>query len=106
MPAAVVNIVQHPIDGSLYYISYNFAGATIQQLSYTGNSTPVAVASADRYYGPTPLAVQLSSSGSSDPDGQTDHLLVELWRRHTCEHASQPGTYLHGPGRACRRSIW
>src|SRR5207342_1401141 len=32
--AAVVNIVQHPIDGSLYYISYNFAGATIQQLSY------------------------------------------------------------------------
>src|SRR6185295_7676497 len=34
---AVVSIVQHPIDGSLYYISYNFSGATIQQLSYTGN---------------------------------------------------------------------
>src|SRR6266513_1542128 len=39
-------------------------------MSYTGNRTPIAVASADRYYGPTPLAVQFSSSGSSDPDGQ------------------------------------
>ena len=67
---AVVSLVQHPTDGSLYYISYNYFGATIQRLSYTGNSTPIAVASADRYYGPTPLAVQLSSSGSSDPDGQ------------------------------------
>ena len=67
---AVVSIVQHPIDGSLYYISYNFTGAAIDQLSYTGNRTPIAVASADQYYGPTPLAVQLSSSGSSDPDGQ------------------------------------
>src|SRR5205085_3543521 len=39
--------------------------------SYTGNSTPVAVASADQYYGPTPLVVQFSSNGSSDPDGQS-----------------------------------
>src|SRR4029078_264809 len=38
--------------------------------SYTGNRTPVAVASADRYYGPTPLAVQFSSNGSYDPDNQ------------------------------------
>ena len=30
----------------------------------------MAVASADQYYGPTPLAVQFSSNGSSDPDGQ------------------------------------
>jgi len=68
---AVVCITQHPIDGSLYYIGYNFTGATITRLAYTGNSTPVAVASADRYYGPTPLAVQFSSTGSSDPDGQS-----------------------------------
>ena len=67
---AIVNIVQHPIDGSLYYITYNFTGAEIDQLTYTGNRTPVAVASADRYYGPTPLAVQLSSNGSYDPDNQ------------------------------------
>ena len=42
----------------------------IQRLSYTGNRTPVAVASANQYYGVTPLTVQFSSSGSSDPDGQ------------------------------------
>ena len=64
-----MNIVQHPIDGSLYYITYNFTGAEIDQLTYTGNRTPIAVASADRYYGPTPLAVQFSSNGSYDPDG-------------------------------------
>src|SRR5262249_7429141 len=66
----IVKIEQHPIDGSLYYITYGFSGAEIDQLTYTGNRTPIAVASADRYYGPTPLAVQFSSSGSYDPDGQ------------------------------------
>ena len=45
-------------------------GGALKQLSYTGNRTPIAVASADRYYGTTPLAVQLSSNGSYDPDGQ------------------------------------
>ena len=67
---AVVSIVQHPIDGSLYYITYDYTGGAVTQISYTGNRTPIAVASADRYYGPTPLAVQFSSSGSYDPDGQ------------------------------------
>src|SRR5439155_2974402 len=67
---AVVSVVQHPLDGSLYYISYNYAAAEVRQITYTGNRTPVAVALADQYYGPSPLAVQLSSSGSSDPDGQ------------------------------------
>ena len=67
---AVVNIVQHPTDGTLYYITYNYTGGALKQLSYTGNRTPVAVASADRYYGPTPLAVQFSSNGSYDPDNQ------------------------------------
>src|SRR5204863_1762991 len=65
----VVYITQHPTDGSLYYVTYGNVN-TVIQLSYTGNRTPVAVASANVYYGPTPLTVQLSSSGSSDPDGQ------------------------------------
>ena len=70
---SVVCMVQHPTDGSLYYVTYNdVAGAAaVIQLSYAGNRTPVAVASANVYYGPTPLTVQLSSSGSSDPDGQS-----------------------------------
>src|SRR6266850_5216495 len=64
---AVVSIVQHPVDGSLYYIGYDYTGGPVTRISYTGNRTPIAVASADRYYGPTPLAVQFSSSGSYDP---------------------------------------
>ena len=67
---AVVDMVQHPVDGTLYYITYDYNGGALKQLSYTGNRTPIAVASADRYYGTTPLAVQLSSNGSYDPDGQ------------------------------------
>ncbi len=68
---AVVSIVQHPTDGSLYYIGYDYSVAAIKQISYTGNRTPVAVASANQNYGVTPLVVQFSSSGSGDPDGQS-----------------------------------
>ena len=66
---AVVDMVQHPVDGTLYYITYDYTGGALKQLSYTGNRTPTAVASADRYYGVTPLTVQFSSNGSFDPDG-------------------------------------
>jgi PKD repeat protein len=34
------------------------------------NQPPVAVASADKSYGPSPLTVRFSSAGSSDPEGQ------------------------------------
>ena len=102
---AIVNIVQHPIDGSLYYITYNFTGAEIDQLTYTGNRTPIAVASADRYYGPTPLAVQLSSSGSSDPDGQP---ITYSWNfgdgSPVSTQANPAHTFTAPP--ACRRSMW
>ncbi len=67
---AVVCMAAHPTDGSLYYVSYISGDAgTIRQLAYTGNRTPVVAASADQIYGPTPLGVQFSSAGSSDPDG-------------------------------------
>jgi len=67
---AVVDMVQHPVDGTVYYITYDYTGGALKQLSYTGNRTPVAVSSADRYFGQTPLAVQFSSNGSYDPDNQ------------------------------------
>ena len=69
---ALVSLVQHPTDGSLYYVTYNYGDAgTVRQLSYTGNRTPVAVITADQFYGAGPLTVQFTGSGSSDPDGQT-----------------------------------
>jgi PKD repeat protein len=64
---SVVHVAQHPIDGSLYYISWP---NTIRKITYSGNRTPTARASADKYFGAGPLTVQFSSSGSSDPDGQ------------------------------------
>lgn len=66
----VVSIVPHPTDGSLYYISYDYTSAAVRKIAYTGNRTPVAVASGDKSYGASPVTVQFSSNGSSDPDGQ------------------------------------
>ena len=74
---AVVCLTQHPLDGSLYYVSYSWGDAgTIRQISYTGNRTPVPAAATDQSYGPGPLPVQFSSAGSSDPDGQP---ITYLW---------------------------
>ena len=66
----VVCIVQHPLDGSLYYIPYDGANGTVRRLAYTGNRNPVAMIATDNYFGPGPLTVQFSSAASSDPDGQ------------------------------------
>ena len=67
----IVSLVQHPTDGSMYYVTYDLGDfGTLRRLTYTGNRTPVAVASADQNFGPGPLTVQFNGSGSSDPDGQ------------------------------------
>jgi glucose/arabinose dehydrogenase/chitodextrinase len=68
---AVVCIVEHPLDGSLYYLSYGMADSgTIRKVAYTGNRSPVALASSDLSFGSSPLTVQLNGSASTDPDGQ------------------------------------
>ena len=68
---AVVSIAAHPTDGSIYYVSYNYGDAgTVRKIAYTGNRTPVPVATSDKTFGPGPLTVQFNGSGSSDPDGQ------------------------------------
>lgn len=68
---AIVCMAAHPADGSIYYVSYNYGDAgTVRKISYTGNRTPVAVATADKNFGPGPLTVQFTGSSSSDPDAQ------------------------------------
>ena len=72
----------HPIDmefgpdGSLYLLEYGngyFSGdvaAGLYKINYVaGGRAPIAVASANRDNGLTPLAVTFSSAGSTDPDG-------------------------------------
>ncbi len=67
----VTCVAQHPLDGSLYYISYTYdEPGIVRKIVYGGNRTPVVAATADRNYGPSPLTVQFSSFGSADPDGQ------------------------------------
>ncbi|AVT38497.1 PQQ-dependent sugar dehydrogenase [Plantactinospora sp. BB1] len=67
-------------DGALYVLDYG-TGANNQALyriEYIGggNRNPIAVATANRSSGPSPLTVNFSSAGSSDPEGGT---LSYLW---------------------------
>ena len=60
-------------DGALYVLDYG-SGSNNQALwriEYIGsqNRNPIAVASADKTSGPSPLAVTFSSAGSNDPEG-------------------------------------
>jgi glucose/arabinose dehydrogenase len=63
----VVDIEYCPLDGSIFYVNINTGD--IQKISYGGNRPPVAVISANKTSGTSPLVVNLSSSGSNDPDG-------------------------------------
>ena len=57
-------------DNMMYFVS--IATGQLRRIRYTsGNTPPTAVASASPTSGVAPLSVQFSSSGSSDPDGNT-----------------------------------
>ena len=72
----VVYLTQGP-EGALYYIDLGVSDTTgtvgvskIHRIKFTGaNQPPVAQASATPSSGPTPLTVNFSSAGSSDPEG-------------------------------------
>lgn len=66
---SVVDLKVAP-DGSLYYLTY-WPGR-LYRISYnSGNGVPTANATADVTKGLDPLTVHFSSTGSSDPEGQT-----------------------------------
>ena len=73
----IVYLTQGP-EGALYYIDLGVSDTTgqigvskIRRISFVGsNQPPVAQASANPTSGPTPLVVNFSSAGSSDPEGQ------------------------------------
>lgn len=64
----VVSFATHPVDGSLYYVTWTNG---IKRIRYgvTANQPPRAVASADKTYGPGPLTVQFDGGASTDPEG-------------------------------------
>ncbi|MVM32592.1 PKD domain-containing protein [Spirosoma sp. HMF4905] len=63
----VVDIEFNPLDGAIYYTNIN--NGEIRKISYGTNQPPIAVLSADKTKGPSPLTVQFKGDGSSDPDG-------------------------------------
>ena len=64
----VIQIVEHPIDGCLYYLSFINNGS-IHKICYGGNPPPIAIAKSDTIYGPSPLFVNFDASESYDPFG-------------------------------------
>ena len=79
----IVYMTEGP-DGALYYvdlgysdISGTFGVSKIRRISFVNSDLPPVVsASATPTQGPTPLTVNFSSDGSSDPEGQP---LTYLW---------------------------
>jgi PKD repeat protein len=65
----VVAIVVEPATGHLYYIAWT---STLRRVRYVPavNLPPVAVASANRYFGNSPLLIQFIGDSSSDPEGE------------------------------------
>jgi glucose/arabinose dehydrogenase len=64
----IVDIEYNPLDQSIFYVNIN--SGDIQKISYgVTNRPPVAAVSANKTSGASPLVVNFSSNGSSDPDG-------------------------------------
>ena len=66
--AGPVNLIVGP-GGDIYYPGYN--DDRLHRLRHAGNLPPNAVIQANPTSGPTPLVVNFSGTGSSDPEGQT-----------------------------------
>ena len=74
---SIVDLKQGP-DGALYYLdigyddnTHNLGTPKLRRIRYVqSNLPPVANTSADKTSGQTPLTVNFSSAGSSDPEGQ------------------------------------
>ncbi len=72
---AIVFIKEGP-DGALWYVRYETGQVRkVSPIGYT-NLPPVAVAGQDLLYGPGPLTVQFTGSGSTDPENGP---LTYLW---------------------------
>ncbi|HTF17513.1 MAG TPA: putative Ig domain-containing protein, partial [Chryseolinea sp.] len=65
--ATVVYMTTNPTGEGLYYINF---GSEIRRIYYTANRPPVAVASSDKTFGPSPLQIQFTGDASADPEGQ------------------------------------
>jgi glucose/arabinose dehydrogenase len=104
--SAFVRAAANPVDvqvapsGELFYADFN--GGTIRRVTYVaGNLPPIAVATADRTEGATPLSVTFDGSTSDDPD--TPSPLSFAWDldgdgQHDDSAAQRPSFSYTAPG--------
>jgi glucose/arabinose dehydrogenase/PKD repeat protein len=96
----IVYLTEGP-DGALYYLDlgYSDIGGTfgvssVRRIQFTdSNLAPVAAAAASPTQGPTPLTVDFSSAGSSDPEGQALSYLWDFGDGTTSTLANPSHTY-------------
>ncbi len=100
----VVCITQHPKDGALYYISYNYQGfSQLRRISYAGTQPPKAAFSLSTQFGPGPLSVQFDASASFDPEQQPLEYLWEFGDGSTSTLPAPTHLYLVEPNDGPRR---
>jgi len=92
----VVALGTHPVEGGLYYISW---ASVLRKISWSagGNQPPVARIAVNKTYGPGPLTVQFTGSGSSDPESQA---LAYRWNfgDGTAESTAANPSHVFAPG--------
>lgn len=80
----VICMEVNPADGCLYYVSFGFR---VRQICYGGNVPPDVVATADTFYGKSPLTVNFSSEGTLDLNGDS---ITYLWEFGDGENSTSP----------------
>ncbi len=63
----IVDLALNKRDGCIYYIHFN--NHQLRKICYGGSPPPIPVATADVYFGPSPLEVHFDASASNHPFG-------------------------------------
>ncbi len=83
-----VNFFTGP-DGDIYYLAINL-GKILHVTYSTGNLAPTAAIAANVTYGPSPLNVNFTSSGSADPEGDPLAFTWEFGDGTPVSHSPNP----------------
>ena len=84
-------------DGALWYIAYNQNAVRRIVYANTVDLDPVAAATQDVVFGPSPLEVQFTGSGSTDPEGQALSYLWDFGDGNTSTDADPMHTFTAAP---------
>jgi hypothetical protein len=89
----IVDVEADPVSGDLFYIDIN--SNLIRRIRYVGggNRNPIVNASVNPTSGYAPLAVTMTASGSTDPDGDVLSYLWDFGNGVTSTNANTSYTY-------------